>query len=92
LSSIINYATTPIKYAFDELINEKKTREELSSWALQFIFAEDKNNLEYDPISDEDKIWEGLKYLTGVDLKDVDGSYFHSIENFVQYKNNLFPM
>ncbi len=76
-----------IKQAFDFLIKEKKSREELASWAQKFQLAEDDGELEYDPPSEEDKIWDGIEYLMGVDLKDTDGSYLHTIESFIKYKN-----
>jgi hypothetical protein len=76
-----------IKQAFDSLIKEKKSREELASWAQKLQLAEDNEELDYEPQSEEAKIWDGIEYLMGVDLKDTDGSYLHSIENFIQYKN-----
>jgi hypothetical protein len=76
-----------IKQSFDFLIKEKKSREELASWAQKLQLAEDDGVLEYDPPSEEDKIWDGIEYLMGVDLKDIDGSYLHTIESFVEYKN-----
>ncbi|MFY7991748.1 MAG: hypothetical protein ACOVP4_00520 [Bacteriovoracaceae bacterium] len=76
-----------IKQAFDFLIKDKKSREELAFWAQKFQLAEDDGVLEYDPPSEEDKIWDGIEYLMGVDLKDIDGSYLHTIESFVEYKN-----
>lgn len=75
-----------IKEAFVSLIKEDKSREEIATWAQKLQFAEDDGNLEYIPPNEEDKIWDGIEYLTGVDLKDIDGSYLHSVENFIQYK------
>lgn len=76
-----------IKQAFNYLIKEQKSREELANWAQKLQFAEDNGILEYDPPSEEDKIWDGIEYLMGVDLKNIDGSYLHDKESFVQYKN-----
>lgn len=76
-----------VKQAFDFLIKEKKSREELAFWAQKFQLAEDNGDLKYNPPDAEDKIWDGIEYLMGVDLKDVDGSYLHTIESFVKYKN-----
>lgn len=76
-----------IRQAFDSLIKEKKSREELAAWAQKFQLSEDDGDLEYDPPNEEDIIWDGIEYLMGVDLKDVDGSYLHSIKSFVQYKH-----
>jgi hypothetical protein len=64
-----------VKQAFDFLIEKEKSREELASWAQKFQLAADNGDLEYDPPSVEDKIWDGIEYLMGVDLKDIDGSY-----------------
>ncbi len=76
-----------IEQAFDSLIREEKTREELASWAQELQSKEDSGELEYDPPGEEDKIWNGIEYLMGVDLKDIDGSYLHSVESFIFYKN-----
>lgn len=79
-----------IKQAFDALITEKKSREEIASWAQKAQLAEDNSDLKYEPPSAEDKIWDGIEYLMGVDLKDIDGSYLHSLESFIHYKNENF--
>jgi hypothetical protein len=78
-----------IKQAFDFLIKEKKSREELASWAQKFQLAEDDGELEYDPPNEEDKIWRAITYLMGVDLKDTDGSYLHSVENFIDFRKKM---
>jgi len=75
-----------IKQAFNYLIKEQKTREELANWAQKLQHAEDNGSLQYYPPDEEDKIWDGIEYLMGVDLKDADGSYLHSKESFIKYK------
>ena len=75
-----------ISQAFDSIIKEEKPREEVASWASKLLFAADDDKLEYDPPYEEDRIWDGIGYLMGVDLLNIDGSYLHSIENFIQYK------
>lgn len=75
-----------IKQAFEFLIEEKKSRENIANWAQKLQFADDEENLEYDPPNQESKIWDGIEYLMGVDLKDIDGSYLHSIENFIDFR------
>lgn len=57
-----------IKQAFDFIIEEKKSREEIADWATKLQFAADERDLEYDPSDQEDKIWDGIGYLTGVDF------------------------
>jgi hypothetical protein len=75
-----------IKQAFDLLIKEKKSREEIANWASKLLFAHDDQLLEFDPPIEKRKIWEGIKYLMGVDLLDIDGTYLHSKESFIQYR------
>jgi len=75
-----------IKKSFDSLINSEKSREEIANWAQNLMFANDDEILEYDPPDKEKKIWDGIEYLMGVDLKDIDGSYLHTKEDFIQYR------
>lgn len=74
------------KQAFDFLIEEKKSREEIASWASKRQVANDSDNLEFEPASEKKKIWRSITYLMGVDLKDMDGSYLHSVENFIDFR------
>ncbi len=78
-----------IKQAFDDLIKERISREEIASWALKLQFAEDDSNLIYDPPTEEKKIWSAIGYLAGVDLKDSPKSYLHSVDDFIEFKNKL---
>jgi len=74
-----------IEKIFDELIKEKMLPEEASNWARARLFAYDNGDLEYQPARDKNKIFRSIKYLVGVDLKDVDGSYLHSVFNFIEF-------
>lgn len=78
-----------IKIVLDSLIQEEKSREEISDWALTRQEAEDMGELEYIPSNEEDRIWKVISYLTGVDLLDIDGSYLHSVENFIDFRNEM---
>lgn len=75
-----------IQELFDELIEEKKTREEIASWVLKRQLANDSDDLEFEPASEKKKMWRSITYLMGVDLKDMDGSYLHSVENFIDFR------
>lgn len=78
-----------IEEKFNQLIHEKIPREDISAWAKKRQQAEDEDQLEYDPQDEEQRIWKAITYLIGVDLKDMDGSYLHSIENFINFKNKM---
>jgi len=81
-----------IKSQFDQLINEDVDRETIAEWAKKRQEAEDSDQLEYDPSFEEKKIWRAITYLMGVDLKDTDGSYLHSIENFLDFRKKYRNM
>jgi hypothetical protein len=74
---------------FNDLIEEKKSREEVASWALKRQEANDLDALEFEPVSEKRKIWRGITYLMGVDLVEIDGSYLHSIENFIDFRSKI---
>ena len=80
-----------IRKKIDQLINEDLSRETIAEWAKKRQEIEDEDQLEYDPPYEEKRIWRAITYLMGVDLKDMDGSYLHSIANFIDFrkKNDL---
>jgi hypothetical protein len=78
-----------IKTKFKQLINKELSREAVSNWAIELRRSEDDGQLEYIPTHEEQRIWRAISYLTGVDLLDMDGSYLHSIENYIDFRNEL---
>ena len=86
---MIKVSRQDIDQIFDHLIQGKESREQVALWASRRMFANDREELEFVPTKDRALIWRAIKYLTGVDLRDLDGSYFHSIENFIDYKEDL---
>ena len=78
-----------IKKFFDDLIQEKVPREQIASWASKRQSANDSDDLEFEPFTEKKRIWRAITYLMGVDLKDMDGSYLHSIENFVDFRKKM---
>ncbi len=73
----------------NDLISEKKTREEVSKWALVRQQAYDNDALVFDPCTKKKEIWNAIIFLIGVDLKDYDGSYLHSQVDFQDYKQKF---
>lgn len=78
-----------IRQKFDDLIEEKVSREQISDWAIILETANDENYLEFIPFNEKKRIWRSIIYLTGVDLKDIDGEYLHSIENFMDFRKKI---
>lgn len=72
-----------IRKKFHDLINEVESREEIAKFAARAIEADDRESLEIDH-EFEQKIWESIIYLSGVDLMDSPYTYLHSTDNFIE--------
>lgn len=73
----------------DKLISGELSREDVSDWAKKRQIAEDGGELEYEPASKEQEIWDAILYLEGVDLKDSPDTYLHVVSDFQDYKCKL---
>ena len=79
-----------VRQAFENLIQEKISREEIANWALERQFANDRDELVYEPMNEKRRIWDAISYLTGVDLlADEKGNYLHCVDDFIDYKKQL---
>ena len=77
-----------IQKAFDDLITGKRSREEISDWAVDMRRAHDNDMLKFLPKDKKKIIWEGLEFLSGVDMiVDAEGNYMYFKEDFIYYKN-----
>ncbi len=80
-------SVTDIAHALQDLLSERRTREEIAEWASALRTAEDAGVVEYVPAAAEEKIWRGLEFLIGVDLRDAPDSYLHTPEDFQRFAN-----
>lgn len=79
-----------LKKIFLEVIDQKRTFESASNWASDIIRLDEEKKLEFDPNENISQIFEGLTYLSGIDMLDISGEYFHSLENIQDEFNDLF--
>ncbi len=70
---------------FKDLLLQTRSREDIASWAVSMMQKEDQRLLRYEPISDEDRIWSALQYLAGVDLKESENVYLHSMDDIESF-------
>jgi hypothetical protein len=82
---IMNVTLNEIRIIFNNLINETISREDAAKWAQIRQQAEDAGKLQYEPPQKEDRIWKGIQYLLGVDLKEDLITYLHTVEDFRSY-------
>lgn len=73
-----------VRSYIEDLIVERRSREEVADWASQFICGD------YDHIHIVDMpAWEMLSALAGADLKDSPTEYLHVKEDFEEWAKEL---
>ncbi|MGY3835753.1 hypothetical protein ACWNPK_00790 [Bacillus atrophaeus] len=56
------------------VLNGQTTREEVSDWAGTYVYTDD-------PEVEDDRVWDMLILLSGIDLKDSPEAYLHSTDD-----------
>ncbi|MCY8029021.1 hypothetical protein MOB47_05870 [Bacillus inaquosorum] len=56
------------------VLNGQTTREEVSDWAGTYVYADD-------PEVEDDRVWDMLILLSGIDLKDSPENFLHSTDD-----------
>ncbi len=56
------------------VLNGQTTREEVSDWAGTYVYADDSE-------AADDRVWDMLILLSGIDLKDSPETYLHSTDD-----------
>lgn len=74
-----------IERAFEDLLSGARSREEIAAWAHSATESNDLDTLQYDPPGAERRIWNGILYLLGVDLKEAPDVYLHDDGNFREF-------
>lgn len=67
-----------VRQMFEDVLSGHISREEADVWAYSLVKEDEVENLIYVPDSDRHRIFAGIMYLYGVDLKDSPDSYLHS--------------
>ncbi|MDN0191733.1 DNA-binding protein [Bacillus stercoris] len=56
------------------VLTGQTTREEVSDWAGTYVYADE-------PEGEDDRVWDMLILLSGIDLKDSPETYLHSTDD-----------
>lgn len=70
-----------VRSVFHDLLHGRMTREAADQWACDVMQHQDNGSLIYSPFNEEDRIWDGVKYLYGVDVQVAPGEYLHTDED-----------
>ena len=81
-----------VKKIFLDVISYQISREDADLWASKMIKYEESGELVYSPPEDEDKVWSGVIYLLGIDLKISRDEYLLSMDDLIAaYHEKLGP-
>jgi hypothetical protein len=70
-----------VRRVFCDVLGGRMTREAADRWAYGVMQLYEAGSLTFSPVNDEDRIWEGVMYLYGIDLMDAPGQYLHTEED-----------
>jgi hypothetical protein len=74
-----------IIYKLNVILQGKLSREEVADWASEYVMQDEPNII-------DEKVWEFLKVVSGVDIKDSPEEYLHveqDLEDWIKkYSSN----
>ncbi|MFN8985832.1 MAG: hypothetical protein ACK5VR_05925 [Burkholderiales bacterium] len=70
-----------VRSVFRDVLERRMTREAADRWAYDMMQQEEGGSLNYSPLSEKDRIWDGVMYLYGIDTMVAPGEYLHSEED-----------
>lgn len=79
-----------IRSVFLDVIKGRMSFEQASVWASSIIEKDEMGLIEIASKVNISKIFSSLTYLTGLDLTEPNGEYFHSISNVRDEYNKIF--
>lgn len=79
-----------VKQVFSDVIQKRVSFEEASLWAFKMMNMDESGQLEIDPNDNKSKIFEGLSYLSGVDLQTDPNTYLHSMYDVEKEFKDIF--
>jgi hypothetical protein len=72
-----------VRSVFEDVLQNRMTREEASVWAFSVISASDTNSLTLIPNEKRNKVWNGVLYLGGIDLIVNPDEYLFTKEDII---------
>ena len=87
--STVKISINDLRQAFDDLIAGRKTPDEIDRWACGLMQAHDREELVFEPPSDEDRIWKGIHSLCGCDMPGSGQEPLYGVEDFIAWRDEL---
>ncbi|MGA0559044.1 hypothetical protein ACO2Q8_20470 [Larkinella sp. VNQ87] len=86
---MVKISLDELKLTLQRVLQGEVTREEAANWAFKLREMGDNNSLEYAPEDSEQKIWDAILVVEGIDLKDSPNSYLHNNDDIQRFLLNL---
>jgi hypothetical protein len=70
-----------VRQVFRDVLDGRMTRDAADRWAYGVMQLSEARSLTYSPPTAEDRIWDAVMYLYGIDLMVAPGEYLHNEED-----------
>ena len=77
----IKIAIADVRNLFLGVLSGAITRENADRWAYLIIQKNEADELEFSPPQDREKIWSGVMYLYGIDMRESPDEYLHTAQD-----------
>lgn len=73
----------------ERVVSGEMNREDADRWAHSLVQRNECETLIFSPKAERDKIWAGLMFLYGIDMREAPGIYLHSQTDLQAELNKL---
>lgn len=67
-----------VRAIFLDLLDGRISRAAADRWAYDVMQKADAGTLTFTPSADQERIWDAVTYLYGIDLMEAPGKYLHT--------------
>jgi hypothetical protein len=67
-----------VRRVFEDVLNGRMLREQADRWAYAVVQEEETGVVTYSPPRERERIWAGVMYLYGIDIKTASNAYLHT--------------
>ena len=67
-----------VRRVFEDVLNGRMLREQADRWAYAVVREEETGVVTYSPRRERERIWAGVMYLYGIDMKTSPNAYLHT--------------
>ena len=85
----MNVSFNDVENKFKQVLDGELSREAANDWAYNLMQKRESEELIFLPENDRKRIWDGIKYLYGIDLLENPGEYLLSKEDILDALDDI---